>query len=212
MVGLASGTVRVIHNGVADLPITPLARPVPGPIVGSVGRLAPEKGYDVLLHALQALPDVTAVLVGDGPDRERLERLTHELGLESRLIMPGWQTDPRPWLPTFDVFVLPSRLEALPLAIIEAMLASRPVVASRVGGVPEVVLDERTGLLVRPADPDSLAGALRRLLESPDRREHMGRAGRRLARQEFSAGRMVRSFESLYEELVGPTAEPGRSR
>ena len=202
MSGLASGSVRVIYNGVPDTRVAPLLRRVDGPVIGSVGRLSSEKGHDVLLRALASLPEVTAVLVGDGPDRGRLEALAQELALGDRLIMPGWQADPRPWLPTFDVFVMPSRLEALGLAMIEAMLASRPVVASSVGGIPEVVRDGETGILVPPDDPAALSGALRLMLGDPARRERMGRLGRRVAKETFGVRRMVRSYETVYGELL----------
>jgi glycosyltransferase involved in cell wall biosynthesis len=201
-IGLPEGSVRVIHNGVVDRPVTPLPRPVSGPIIGTIGRLAPQKGQDVLLTALRALPGVTAVLVGDGPDREKLQAMARDLGVEDRVLMPGWLEDPRAWLPAFDVFVLPSRVEGLPLAIIEAMLASRPVVAASVDGIPEEVLDGRTGILVPPEDPGTLAEAVGSLLDDPDRRERMGQEGRRFAADSFSVEGMVAAYESLYDELL----------
>jgi glycosyltransferase involved in cell wall biosynthesis len=206
-VWLREGTVRAIHNGVPDPPITPVTPPVSGPIIGTVGRLAPQKGQDVLLRALPALPGVTAVLIGDGADRTRLERLARELGVEDRVLMPGWMAEPRAWLPTFDIFVLPSRVEGLPLVILEAMLASRPVVATRVDGIPEEVLHGRTGLLVPPDDPDALAEAVRTLLRDPARRDRMGEEGRTTATEQFSLEKMVKSYESLYAELTN-SGEP----
>ena len=203
MVGLRDGAVRVIHNGVPDVHVQPEERPVSGPIVGSVGRLSREKGYDLLLRALPELPDVTAILLSDGPDREHLARLADELGVASRVIMPGWVPDSRSWLPTFDVFVQPSRMESFPLSILEAMLASRSVVASDVGGVSELVVDGETGLLVPPEDPEALARALGALLSDPARRERMGEAGRSRATQRFGLDQMVSSYESLYAELLG---------
>ncbi len=202
MVGLPDGSVRVIHNGVPDVPIKPLERPVSGLIVGSVGRLSREKGYDLLLRALPALPDATAILVSDGPEREHLAGLADELGVASRVIMPGWVEDPRSWLSTYDVFVQPSRMESFPLSILEAMLASRPVVATDVGGVSELVVEGETGLLVPPEDPEALAGALGSLLGDPARRQRMGEAGRTRATRDFSLDQMVRSYESLYDELL----------
>jgi glycosyltransferase involved in cell wall biosynthesis len=211
MSGLAPGSVRVIYNGVPDVPVAAMPRRIHGPVVGSVGRLSAEKGHDVLLRALAALPGVRAVLVGDGPDRPRLEALARELALGDRLIMPGWRADPRPWLATFDVFVMPSRLEALGLAMIEAMLASRPVVATTVGGIPEVVEDGETGLLVPPDDPPALAGALRVMLDDPARRERMGTLGRSVATHKFGVDRMVRSYESVYGELLEQRSLAGAS-
>jgi glycosyltransferase involved in cell wall biosynthesis len=200
--GLEEGAVRVIHNGVADPPITPVERPVDGPIVGTVGRLSWEKGHDVLLQALEGLPGVTGVVVGEGPDMERLRTMARELGLGDRALLLGWQPSSRAWLQTFDVFVMPSLEEDLPLAIVEAMLASRPVVATRVGGVSEAVLEGRTGLLVPPGDHAALADALRSLIDDPARREQMGSAAREHATRTFDLDRMVRSYESLYRDLL----------
>jgi glycosyltransferase involved in cell wall biosynthesis len=199
--GLRPDSVEVIYNGVPDAPITPLPRPADGPTIGSVGRLSPEKGFDVLLRAAGSLPDVTTVLIGDGPDRRRLEDLAADLGLGEHLIMPGWQPDPLPWLPALDVFVLPSRLEALGLAAIEAMLASRPVVASDVGGVPEVVVEGETGILVPPDDPPALAAALSSLLADEPLRARMGARGREIATRKFDLTTMLRAYESLYRRL-----------
>jgi glycosyltransferase involved in cell wall biosynthesis len=201
-IGLGEGAVGVIYNGVADAAVTARPRVVEGPVVGYVGRLSPEKGLDVLLRAVRSLPEVTAILVGDGPDRHRLERLGSELGISSRVRMLGWQADPRPWFPGFDVFALPSRHEALGLAAVEAMLAELPVVASAVGGTPEVVADGDSGILVPPDDPDALAAALGSLLADQDRRQRMGLLGRKIARERFDLARMLREYESLYDELL----------
>ena len=200
--GAEADTVRVIYDGVADVSVTARPRVAEGPVVGYVGRLSPEKGVDVLLRAVSALPGVTVVLVGDGPDRRRLERLGRELGIAPRMIMSGWQADARPWLPGIDVLALPSRLEGLGMAAVEAMLAQRPVVASRVGGTPEVVADGETGLLVPPEDHDALAGALDSLLGDSSRRERMGMLGRKVALERFGVERMLRSYEAVYDELA----------
>jgi glycosyltransferase involved in cell wall biosynthesis len=202
MVGLPPGSMRVINNGVADFDVDPVPRPVPGPIVGTVGRLSHEKGYDVLLRAMQQLPRVTAVLVGAGPDRDKLERLAAEFGVGERVTLTGWVADQREWMRMFDVFALPSLTEGQPLTVIEAMLASRPVVGSDVGGVPEVIAAGETGLVVPAGDPDALASALDALVADPKRAEEMGRAGRARARARFSLEGMVDNFEALYEELV----------
>jgi len=204
VVGLGEGAVRVIYNGVPDVPVTAAPRVADGPVVGYVGRLAPEKGLDVLLRAIGSLPDVTTVLVGDGPDRPRLERLGRQLGVSDRICMPGWVKDPRPWYPGFDVLALPSRSEALGIAAIEAMLARLPVVASRVGGTPEVVVDGDTGILVPPDDHEALARGIRSLLAAPALRSKMGESGREIALRRFGLPPMLRSYESIYRELLGP--------
>jgi glycosyltransferase involved in cell wall biosynthesis len=206
---LRAGSLRVIHNGVPDLPPTRGAPLASGPLVGSLGRLDEQKGYDVLVRALAALPGVTAVLVGDGPERSRLERLAGDVGVGDRLVVTGWKEDARAYLSSFDVFVLPSRYEAFPLSILEAMLAELPVVASDVGGVSEAVVDGQTGLLVPVEDPEALAGAIRAALE-PATRERLGRRGRERALARFSVSAMVDAYEALYDEVRGGAA-PRRS-
>jgi glycosyltransferase involved in cell wall biosynthesis len=203
LTGLPLGSVRVIPNGVPDVPLEPLPRPAEGVIVGSIGRLEPQKGYDVLVRALSSVPEVTVVLVGDGSERERLGRLAGELGVDERVLFPGWSEEARRQLSTFDLFVLPSRFEALPLVLIEAMLAELPVVASDVGSVPEVVEDGVTGLLVAADDPVALAEALSSLVADPQRRRDLGKRGRARALEHFDADAMVRAYERLYDELAG---------
>jgi glycosyltransferase involved in cell wall biosynthesis len=203
MARLRPGSMRIIPNGVADFRVEAEPRPTDGPIVGSVGRLAPEKGFDVLLHALQQVPGLTAVLAGKGPERERLEQLAAELGVADRVLMPGFVPDARTWMAMYDVFAIPSRSEGMPLTLIEAMLASRPVVVTAIGGMPDVVVDGETGLVVPPEDPDALAEALRQLF-GDGARAAMGARGRARATEEFSFEHMVRSYEALYEELVSP--------
>jgi glycosyltransferase involved in cell wall biosynthesis len=202
LVGLESGSVRTIHNGVPDLSPPP-ADPQAEPVVGCVGRLDHEKAHETLVRALPGLT-AKAVLVGDGPERGRLEHLAAKLGVAERLVITGWTEEARSHLSSFTVFCLPSRsgTESFPLSVVEAMLAGLPVVATNVGSVAEAVRDGQTGLLVPIDDPQALANALRRLLEDPGLREAMGRRGRELALEQFTAHRMVASFEQLYEEIL----------
>ena len=201
-VGLRPGSVRTIHNGVpeVELPASPVGPH--DPVLGSLGRLDEQKGYDVLVEALAELPGASAVIVGEGPLRATLEARAAELGVAERLRLPGWSDDARGFLPTFDVFVLPSRYEGFPLSIIEAMLAGLPVVASGVGSVAEAVEDGETGLVVPPDDPAALAAALRRLLADPVLRRRLGDAGRARAESEFTARAMAARYERLYDEIV----------
>jgi glycosyltransferase involved in cell wall biosynthesis len=171
-------------------------------VIGSLGRLEPQKGYDVLVHSLSELPGVTAVIVGEGSERGRLVRLAERLGVSERLVLPGRSDDARRYLTIFDVFVLPSRFEAFPLAIVEAMLAEVPVVATDVGSVSEAVLEGQTGTLVARDDPSSLAGAVRDLLEDPQRARELGRRGREVAVERFTSAAMARAFEALYDEVT----------
>jgi len=202
LAGRPAGAVRTIHNGVPDRPLNRRPRPFTGLAVGSIGRLDSQKGYDVLLRSLAASDGVGCVIVGDGPERERLERLAASLGIAQRVAFEGWQSDARDFLTTFDVFVLPSRFEGFPLVLLEAMLAGLPVVATDVGSVAEAVQDGETGLLVPPDDVQALNEALHTLLDDPDLRRKLGDAGRARA-LEFSPARMAREFEALYAEVLG---------
>lgn len=201
-VGLPSGSVRTIYNGVPDLPVEPLPRRADGPVIGAVGRLSPEKGYDVAIRALPNLPGATFVLVGDGSERQRLEALSAELGVADRVDFVGWSNEPRRYLPGFDAFVLPSRQEGFPLAVVEAMLAGVPVVAADVGSVSEAVVDAETGFLVPPGDAAALTDRLGHLISNPKLAQRLGRSGRERARGNFTAEAMARSFESLYREIL----------
>lgn len=201
VVGLPRGTVRAIYNGVPEAPLSPAPRNGSGPVVGSIGRLSPQKGYDDLVRAVAKLEGVRLVLVGDGPERRALEELAEKVGMADRFEITGWSDDARAYLPRFDVFALSSRFEGFPLVLPEAMLAGLPVVAVDVGSVSEAVLDEETGFLVRADDLDALAQALSRVLRDPAAGRRMGERGCRRARELFTAQAMARAFESLYDEL-----------
>jgi glycosyltransferase involved in cell wall biosynthesis len=201
--GLPPGSVRTIHNGVCDLPVDPIRVEHGSPVVGSIGRLVWQKGFDLLVRALALLPSVTLVLVGDGPRRDDLEALAREWGVDDRVQIVGWSDDARRYLPAFDVFVLPSRFEGFPLVVLEAMLARLPVVATRVGSVAEAVADGETGFLVEPGDVHRLVGCVRELLRDASLRERMGERGRAVALRRFSAHTMADAFERLYEAAAG---------
>jgi glycosyltransferase involved in cell wall biosynthesis len=199
--GLRQGAVRVIPNGIPIATAVPRPRVAPGPIVGSLGRLDRQKGYDVLVRALPLLPGVTAVLVGDGAERPELERLAGKLGVSDRLRITGWLEDGRALLPSFDVFVLPSLYEGLPLVVLEAMLAGLPVVASDVGSVRDAVSEGVTGLLVPAGDVPRLAAAVQRALD-PEFGPRLGQAGRARALERFTVESMVRAYEMLYDDVL----------
>lgn len=185
------------------------------PIVAVLSRLSPVKGLDCFLQAAAELArhlPVRFVVAGEArrmengrvvPDltyREALCRSAQRLGLNGQLIFTGWRTDIPEILPEVTVSVLPSITEGLSNTLLESMAAGRAVVATRVGGTPEVVEDGVTGLLVPPNDAGALAGAVRRLLEDAELRERLGRAARRLVLERFSIERMVTDTERLYEE------------
>ena len=175
------------------------AIPAGAVVLGSVARLAPVKGLPTLLRAVAPLlarrEDVWLVLVGDGPDRDSLESLAAGLGITPRVCFTGALSNDPNLHHFFDVSVLPSLSEAFPNSVVEAMAAARPVIASRVGGVPDAVEEGVSGLLVPPGDDDALADALQRLVNDPDERHRMGNAGRlraeRLYRQEVVLGRLA---------------------
>jgi glycosyltransferase involved in cell wall biosynthesis len=205
LLGLRKDSMRVIYTGVRLADAAPAARPPGGLVIGYLGRFSPEKALDVLLEALARLDDVTAVLVGDGPERARLERQAAELGIADRIVLPGWQEDSTSYLRSFDVLVSPSRSETGPLAVLEAMLAAVPVVATNVGIASEALVDGETGLLVEPDDPDALAAAIRTAQADPELRRRLAEEGREVAARSFTPEAMAEAFEKLYAELVaGP--------
>ena len=202
VVHLRHGSVRTIHNGVPDESFEPLARLTDGPVVGAIGRLERQKGFDTLIRALADVEGSTLVLVGDGNERAALERLAESVGITDRVIWAGWSDEPRRYLSTFDVFALPSRFEGSPLALLEALLARSAVVAADVGSISEAVVDGKTGLLVPADDPGALAHAIHRLLAETGLRRRLGEQGRQLVLERFTAAHMTRAFESLYTELL----------
>ena len=202
LVGLPHGSVLTIHNGVPDEEREAAPQPAPGAVVGAIGRLEQQKGYDVLIRALPEIERATLVLVGDGSDRPILDELARSIGVAERVVWIGWSDDPRSYLETFDVFAFPSRFEGFPLAVLEALLARRAVVATDVGSVAEAVRDGETGLLVPPEDPFALARAIEKLLADEPLRRRLGERGRRLVLERFTETHMAQAFESLYAELL----------
>jgi glycosyltransferase involved in cell wall biosynthesis len=206
--------ISLIHNGV-DLsrydqqePCCTLREeydlPADGPIVGVVARLEPEKGHPTLLEAwplvVAAVPDATLLVVGEGSRREALEVMANELGVAHRVVFTGRRDDMPAVTAALDVAVLPSYREALGLSVLEAMALSRPVVASNVGGIPEMIEDGRTGLLVPPHDAEALATAIIRLLRDHPLADTLARAGHDLVHERFCIELMVRAVEDIYDE------------
>ena len=200
--GVPMRRIRVIPSGVFDTPLRQLPKPSEGPVIGSLGRIEDQKGFDLLVRAMTELPGVKAVVVGEGSQRQQLIQLSKSLGVSDRVLFPGWSDRARDHLTTFDLYVQPSRSEAQGLGIVEAMYAALPVVATDVGGVRDVIAEDETGRVIAPEDPSALAAAIRQLLEDPDRASDMGRAGRQRALEHFSAEAMAARFEALYRELA----------
>jgi glycosyltransferase involved in cell wall biosynthesis len=206
--------IEVVYNGVAldgagrtASLRAELGIPADAPLVGEIGRLCDVKGQRELIEALVQVPEARAVLVGGdleqgGAFQASLEHEAERLGVRDRVVFTGRREDAHGLLAELDVLALPSWTEGLPLVVLEAMAQRRPVVATPVGGTPEVVVDGETGLLVPPRDPDALAAALRRLLADAGLRRRMGEAGYERVREHFSAEAMTRRVLAIYDEVL----------
>jgi glycosyltransferase involved in cell wall biosynthesis len=183
------------------------------PLIGTVCRLVePKKGLTVLLEAVAkikqdgAAPDFQLVIVGEGPAEQDLRAQAVRLGIDAHIVFLGVRRDVHRVLPLLDVFVLPSLYEGFGIAILEAMAAARPVVATTVGGIPEFVRDGETGMLVKPGDAVSLAQALALLLSQPARACRMGLKGQQIVRESFGIADVVRQHEQVYEACFAGVA------
>lgn len=172
------------------------------PILAIVGTLKERKGHETLFRALQQVlvefPRMSLLVVGKGDDRESLEALAHRLGIVRNVLFTGFRDDVSRLMSAMDILVLPSKNEGFGYVLTEAMNMGKPVVASRVSSIPEVVRDGETGLLVPPGDVDALAEALLELVRHPARARQMGLAGRRRVRDQFSVERMLNDLEELF--------------
>ncbi len=196
--------MRVIYNGIDPSSFDRLRRRSPQSDrlrIIMVGRLRAPKDPLTLVEAVRLVPGAELVIVGDGPLRRRVDALVRRRGLGDRVRVLGFREDVTQLLASADVFVLPTHWEGMPLAVIEAMMAGLPVVASRVGGIPEAVQDGVTGFLVPPRRADVLAKALENLRD-PERRRWMGEEARRVARERFTVSRMTQETLAVYEDLL----------
>jgi glycosyltransferase involved in cell wall biosynthesis len=204
--------IRFVPNGIpqASRPDRAAARTELGippgvPLIGIVASLRPQKALHVLIECALVLardfPDLHVLIVGEGPERARLESLIRARGLTRTVFMLGHRSDVTSVLSALDVAVLTSDWEGSPLAVLEYMAAGCPVVATKVGGVPDIVRHGVDGLLAEARDVNGLAGAIAHLLRRPERRARMGANGRRRQLLEFSIDQMVWRIETLYEEL-----------
>ncbi|HEY7604974.1 MAG TPA: glycosyltransferase family 4 protein [Gaiellaceae bacterium] len=200
-----AGQYRVIPNGIDLEPFAGEPQPREGRMV-FIGRLRSPKRVDLALEALrqvrEAVPAATLDVVGDGPLRAGLEQLAGRLGVSDRVRFLGTRTDLPLLLRDAQCFVLASDSEGCPLSVLEAMAAGVPVVATSVGGVPELVVDGETGTLARPGDATELAVALRGVLSAPERARTLGENGRERARRLFSRERMIQDTCALYDEIA----------
>ena len=217
--GVREERIHVVPNFVEDAAFEPypetqrdelfarLGIPAGSPVIGIVARLAPVKDHATLLRAFASLPggggEPQLLIVGEGESRAALEAQARELGIGARAHFAGFL----PSLPNphalFDLSVLSSVSEGFPNSVVEAMAAGRPVVATRVGGTPEAVREQETGLLVPPGDPAALAAAIAQLLQDPGRRQRMGEAARRLAAERYGVRAVIEGLSDWYASLRG---------
>lgn len=185
-------------------------------LIGVIGRLHPAKGHSDLIAAMVRLRYEEAapvcLVIGSGELKHELEAETRRVGLEDHVIFTGQRPDVPRLLAALDVLAMPSRWEGLPIALLEAMAMSRPVVATRVSSIPDVIAHEENGLLVPPADPVALAAALRRLLADSALRAKLGQNALETVRQNYDVLRTVRSYETLYVAALGLHRTLDRSR
>jgi len=219
--GLEPEKVVTIYNGVnfdrfratfdAEPRRAEICLPPDAVLAGVVARVEPAKDHATLLKAFalcgERVPKLHLAIVGDGSEQARLHRLARELNVADRVHFTGMRSDAAEWLQTFDVSVLSSVKEGLSNTVLESMAAGKPVIATSVGGNPEVIVDGETGYLVPSRDPAALAAALARVASSPELIARLGKEGRRRVNSMFSVARMVAHTERLYLELVRPGAK-----
>jgi glycosyltransferase involved in cell wall biosynthesis len=216
--GVSSTAVRMIYSGLRFLSAAPradkaavcrsLGLPIDAVLLGTVAHLFPRKGYDVMIRALpviaREMPVVHYLAIGTGePAYEReLKGLAASLGVTDRVHFVGFQEDVTPFLSALSLYVHPARMEGFGIAVVEALAAGKAVVASRVGGLPEVVEHGQTGLLVNPDDPNELSAAVLSLLGDDQRRTEMGERGARAVRERFDVVASVAAVERLYDHAL----------
>jgi glycosyltransferase involved in cell wall biosynthesis len=214
--GVADDKTVTVHEGI-DIEHVRAAPPVNihevlflphhAPIVGNVAALVPHKGQRYLIEAahlvVQQVPDARFVILGEGELREHLERIVREHNLEKHVLLPGFRTDVLGCMKAFDLFVMSSVTEGLGTSILDAMACGKSVVATRAGGIPEVVEDLVTGLLVEPRNHHELAAAIIALLTDPAKRQSMAAAGFARVTERFSVERMVAQTAEVYQRVAG---------
>lgn len=215
--GVPPDRVRLVHNAIVldryqrtgeqGFVASLVGRSLPRPTLACIGRLSAEKGHADLLEALAIVRrkghQVSAVLAGDGPERPRLEGRIAALGLADSVFLPGYVERPQRMLEDTDLMVLPSHTEGLPNAALEALAMNVPVLATAVGGTPEVIEDGHSGRLVPPHDPEAMASAIEDFLDRPDAWAMMASRGRTSIADRFDFAARTREVERLYAELTG---------
>jgi L-malate glycosyltransferase len=214
--GVPDDRAVTVHEGidvdrVASVPAVDVHEvfwlPHHAPVVGNIAALVPHKGQRYLIDAahmvVQEMPDARFVILGEGELREQLERQVRDHHLEKHVLLPGFRTDVMGCLKSFDVFAMSSVTEGLGTSLLDAMGCSRSIVATTAGGIPEVVIDGETGLLVPPRDAAAMAKAIVTLLGDEPRRARMGAAGLSRVRERFTVERMVAETAAVYARVAG---------
>jgi glycosyltransferase involved in cell wall biosynthesis len=218
--GIPSSKIRTIYEGM-DLALYP-RRTIPGMrqaskpiVVGTVAHLSREKGLKYLVEAASLVPEVQKrmrfVIVGDGECLQELRNSAQQRGLGDVFQFVGFHSDTSQLMKSFDIFALPSLSEGLSSAILEAMAISLPIIATSVGGIPELVRDGDNGVLVAPKDPAALAHAIQRLADNPEESRRMGERGRERMEEQFTLERKIRETEQLCSDLLQKSARSSRS-
>jgi len=198
----------VIHNGLSVPALLPSPLPTDAPRLLCVGRLAVEKGFDVAITAFASIadrfPNARLIVAGDGPERSSLERQVAQLGLGDIVTFIGWVSPDRAFalINSSTMVLMPSRWEGLPSVVLQAAMMCRPVVATRVSGLSEVVLHQDTGLLIEPEDSNGLADGIAWLLDHPQSATRMGQAARRRVQEVFSWEQCVTAYDDLWRQLI----------
>jgi glycosyltransferase involved in cell wall biosynthesis len=213
--GIPKTRAVTVHEGIdlARVEAAPRAElhqelwlPHDAPIVGNVAALVPHKGQrhlvDAVVEVLRHQPDARFVIAGEGELRDSLQHQIKQHRLEKHVILAGFRPDVLSLHKAFDIFVMSSVTEGLGTSLLDAMACGKPVVATSVGGIPEVVVHGETGFLVPPRDPAALAGAIVQLLSDPQRRRQMGAAGLRRVKEHFTSEVMVRNTLKMYRRLM----------
>jgi glycosyltransferase involved in cell wall biosynthesis len=208
---LPSRKIQVVYNGIPSILFNRPAnaalratftRSTERSIILTTARLDKQKGHRYLIEAAAQVPEARFLLAGEGSERASLEAQAKDLGIDERIIFLGYREDIPDLLANCDLFVLPSLYEGLPLSLLEAMVACKPVIATAIGGNDEVIVHGETGLLVPPADPATLARAMRTVLSDSTLARRLATAGKARVQREFSAAIMVQRVMQIYDELL----------
>ncbi len=213
--GMQEGKINVVHNGIEiekfiisdgqqELKKS-LGIQEGENVIGTIGRLSSEKGHTYLIkefaEVASVLPKIKLLIVGDGPLRARLEELVREFQLESRVIFTGRRQDIPEILGVMDIFVLPSLIEAMPISLLEALAAKKPVIATNVGDISRVIKNGETGILIEPESINGLSHAVRQLITEPGKAMLLANNGYEVVKSEFSAQKMAQSYAAIYDNI-----------